>query len=224
MLVKEDQEILKKIQNLVDTLKYYQQAYYVESEPVVSDEEYDLLYDQYLEYVSHYPDLIRTHDLHVGIGSVDEDSKFQKVTHQHPMKSLKKITTLDGVQTQLNKWRVTGEDTFVIQLKIDGVSLSVHYKGGKLIQAITRGDGVTGEDVTHNALNIKNLPKQISIKEDIEIRGEVYIPKSVFEKEVLPKYPTFKNPRNATSDLFAKRMQKNPKTKVCISLLSIFIF
>jgi DNA ligase (NAD+) len=211
--ITEDKEILEKIKTLVDTLKYYQHAYYVESEPIVSDEEYDRLYDEYLEYVSHYPELIQKYNLHIGVGSLDEDNKFQKVTHKHPMKSLKKIVTLDGIQTQLNKWKVVGEDLFVIQLKIDGISLSVHYKDGKLVQAVTRGDGIVGEDVTHNAMNIRNLPKHINIAGNIEIRGEVYIPKSVFENEVLPKYPTFKNPRNATSGSIRQKNAEKSKDK-----------
>lgn len=193
------------LRDLVSQLNYHRYLYYENSTPVISDEAYDALYKKYLNLCQEQPNIIdQNPDLVVGVGYDPASRIFNKINHLEPMLSLKKIISLDDLQFQLDKW---GTDTKLnVQPKIDGVSLSLTYNNGVLLRAVTRGNGKTGDDVTHNVINIKNIPYQIPFNEHIEIRGEVYIPKSVFIK-VQEKYPELKNERNATS---GSLRQKDP--------------
>jgi DNA ligase (NAD+) len=192
-----EKPVLKKIKRLVDQLNFYKEMYY-EGYPKISDEEYDTLEEVYSKYVEEYPELIKEHSLIVGVGYKSSDRRLKEVKHSAPMLSLDKAKTLEDLLKKTNKWALNGNNLIVGQPKVDGVSLALRYDNGLLYQALTRKDGVIGQDVLHNVINIANIPKSIPYKGPIEIRGEAYIPKSVFQ-EVLKKYPDLENERNATT-------------------------
>lgn len=194
---------MERIKYLKEKLHQLNYEYYVLSQPSLSDATYDdlmkeliALEQQYLEYADPLSPSKR-----VG-GSVAEG--FQKVAHQRPMLSLGNAYSKEDLQDfilRINKEGYTPR--FVVECKIDGLAMSLRYEEGKLIQAITRGDGSIGEDVTNNIKTIRSLPLVLPSKESIEVRGEVYLPKVEFERmnaERLKKgEELFANPRNVAS-------------------------
>ncbi len=187
----------------VELLKKWAEAYYKEDNPLVSDEVYDKLYRAVEKFEEEHPELI------------DSDSPTQKVGGEvleefEKAKHLTKMWSMEDVfnDKELEEWvqrvyKNVGVCEFYCEPKFDGASLNLIYENGKLKQAITRGDGVIGEDVTHNAKAIKSIPKSINYQPLIEIRGEVLMPKYEFDKlneeRAKKGEPLFANPRNAAA-------------------------
>jgi len=187
----------------VETLKKWAYAYYVEDNPLASDEEYDKLYHQVLDYEKQNPTLIDPTSPTQRVGGVVLD-KFEKAKHNAKMWSMEDVFDKAQVQEWLDRvYKNIGKCSFFCEPKFDGASLNLQYDNGKLIKAITRGDGVIGEDVTANAKTIKSIPLSIDYDEFIEIRGEVVIKKDDFEtinnQRAKDNQPLFANPRNAAA-------------------------
>jgi len=189
----------------VETLKKWAYYYYVLDNPLVTDEEYDKLYHEVEEYEKNHPDEIDPSSPTQRVGDVVLEG-FEKAKHLSRMWSMEDVFNendfLDWVG-RVKRILGHGDFSFYIEPKFDGASLNLVYENGKLIRAETRGDGEIGEDVTLNAKTIKSIPLEIKEKSLIEIRGEVVIKKSDFEKlneeRIKEGEPTFANPRNAAA-------------------------
>ncbi|NVP17438.1 NAD-dependent DNA ligase LigA [Candidatus Gracilibacteria bacterium] len=222
-----DKKSLKKedIKVLQSLISYHSDLYYNKDEPIISDSEYDSLFKK-LEYLEElYKSDFKQTSL---IGSDVLESTFEKVAHSRPMISLdntydetdlrdfdervKKnidfspISILPGVsdyEINENIKKIKLNLDYCLEFKFDGLGVELIYKNGEFVQAITRGNGLEGEDVTINVLQIENIPKTIAYKEHLEVRGEVVMPNSVFEelnsKAKLDGTKIFSNPRNAAS-------------------------
>ncbi len=189
---------------LRDKLKKYNNEYY-NSNPSIDDSNYDNLKKKYDYLLSNNPELRRLDNL--GIGA-SPSNKFAKFRHYEPMLSLSNSFSLSDSEDFFNKAtnflkKKNSDYIFNVDCKIDGVSLSIIYKNNKLFKAITRGDGIIGEEITENVLGIKGIPKVLkNCKSDlIEIRGEVFFLRDDFEKlnNKFEKKNQFSNPRNAAS-------------------------
>ncbi|QZE12282.1 NAD-dependent DNA ligase LigA [Mycoplasma sp. Ms02] len=192
--------ILCKMQELIDQIEIWNDAYYNQDKPLVSDQVYDSKYQELLKLESGYPSMIQPNSPTLKIGGI-ASNKFTKFKHQAPMLSLDKaygeedlLKFEKNIKNHLSTYEIT------LEPKIDGLSIALHYQGGELVRAVTRGDGVIGEDVTENVYMIASIPKRITYLNDLEVRGEVFMPKSAFEtlnKNELEK--NFANPRNAAA-------------------------
>ena len=184
-------------------LNKYAHYYYVLDDPLTTDEVYDILYHEVLAYESAHPDAVLEGSPTQRVGGLVLD-KFTKAAHPSRMWSLEDIFNTEDLQKWLEKTgRLVEDISFYCEPKFDGASLNLIYEDGKFVQAITRGDGSIGEDVTQNAKTIQSIPMQITHLGRIEIRGEVVIFKSEFEKinEARTKNcePLFANARNAAA-------------------------
>jgi DNA ligase (NAD+) len=191
--------------NAVETLKKWAYHYYVLDDPLVTDEEYDRLYREVEEYEKNNPDKIDPSSPTQRVGDVVLEG-FEKAKHLTRMWSMEDVfNEKDFLDWVGRVERILGHKdfSFYVEPKFDGASLNLVYENGKLIRAETRGDGEIGEDVTLNAKTINSIPLEIKEKSLIEIRGEVVIKKSDFEKlneeRVKNNEPTFANPRNAAA-------------------------
>ena len=220
-------DIWERMDHLRKELERHNKLYYENDAPEISDFEYDAMLRELEDLEAKYPiyALPDSPTKHVG-GRVNE--KFSKVTHKNLMKSLGDVFSKDEVMEFIERVRSsvgTEELSFVVERKIDGLSVSVEYENGVLVRASTRGDGAVGEDITKNALTIKNLPKRIdSSIPYLEVRGEVYMPFDVFlrvnEQAELEGEKQFANPRNAAAGSLRQLNAKITKERE----LSIFVF
>ncbi len=190
-------------QSAVELLKKYSYHYYVLDDPITTDEEYDILYHKVVAYEHENPSHILSDSPTQRVGDQPQE-KFDKARHLSRMWSLEDLFNRDELDTWVNRiTKVYGNVTFGCEPKFDGASLNLIYEGGRLSQAITRGDGVEGEDVTQNAKTIQSIPLSIDYAGRIEIRGEVVIFKDDFEQineERLKNGESlFANPRNAAA-------------------------
>ena len=195
--------IEKRIDELVKLLNKASYEYYALDNPTITDQEYDSLMDELIRLETQNPSLVRSDSPTVKIGT-EVISEFKKVTHEIPMMSLGDIFNEEEVIAFDEKVRkIVPNPKYVCELKIDGLSVSLLYKNGHLVRGATRGDGTVGEDITHNVRTIKNVPLSLPEDIDIEVRGEIYMPKSSFEslnKERREKNEKeFANPRNAAA-------------------------
>lgn len=187
--------------NAVETLNLWAKAYYTLDNPIATDDEYDKLYHEVLEYENAHEDEILAYSptLRVG-GAISE--KFEKSAHIAPMWSMEDIFNNDEFIAWINRGLKFNND-FYVEPKFDGASLNLLYEDGILVKATTRGDGLIGENVTLNAKTITSIPLKIDYKESIEIRGEVVIKKSDFDlindERAKNSQPLFSNPRNAAA-------------------------
>jgi len=188
---------------LVERLNYYSKRYYVEDDPVVSDAEYDKLYNELLQFEADDPSII-VHDSPSQRVGDKPISGLDSITHEHRMLSLSNAYS----EEELNKFfdKIVKEipsATFVVEPKIDGAAIVLTYENGKLVRGATRGDGTNGEDVTHNVRTIRSLPLEIDYKEKLIVRGEVFMPVASFERlnriSSENNKKTFVNPRNAAA-------------------------
>ena len=193
----------KRIDELIKILNKASYEYYTLDNPSLTDQEYDSYYDELVRLETNNPHLVREDSPTVRIGGEVIDS-FKKVTHEVPMMSLGDIFNEDEVREFDARIRKTIKNPeYVCELKIDGLSVSLLYKNGKLVRGATRGDGTTGEDITHNVKTIKTIPLSLPQDIDIEVRGEIYMPKKSFEslneerRKIGEK--EFANPRNAAA-------------------------
>jgi len=187
----------------VALLNEYAHHYYVLDDPIASDEEYDRLYHAVLAYEESHPDEVRADSPTQRVGGTPLEG-FEKAAHLSRMWSLEDIFDAEGLQKWLERVAKLADNvTFYCEPKFDGASLNLIYEGGRLVQAITRGDGSVGEDVTHNVKTIRSVPLAIKYDGRIEIRGEVVIFKEEFdainrEREAAGE-ALFANPRNAAA-------------------------
>ena len=195
----EKEQYIKNVEKLITWAK----AYYVFDEPLASDEEYDKLARECLEFEKSNPSLAHPNSPNKRVGGYVLDS-FSKASHLSRMWSQEDVFNTKELEDWIK--RASKMETnleFFIQPKFDGASLNLIYENGLLKQAITRGDGTIGEDVTNNVLTIHSIPLKISEKSIIEIRGEVVIRKNDFEainqERLKNNEPTFANPRNAAA-------------------------
>ena len=196
-MTKEEYE--KNIEKLISWAK----AYYVDDEPIASDEEYDKLARECLEFENNNKNLINPNSPNRRVGGAILKG-FKKANHLSRMWSQEDVFNDKELEDWIKRASKVGENLeFFCQPKFDGASLNLIYENGILKQAITRGDGEVGEDVTQNAMTIQSIPLEISEKSLIEIRGEVVIKKSDFEtiniERLKKSEATFANPRNAAA-------------------------
>lgn len=189
-----------ELRTLIDR---YNHAYHVQDKPVVSDQEYDRAMQELLALENAFPEYydVNSPSLKVG-GAVLEG--FIKVKHQAQMLSLGNVYNQEELESFMSKIELQqGPLNWVVELKIDGLAMSVHYQDGRFIQAVTRGDGEVGEDVSANVRSIRSLPLTLSTLDSFEMRGEVYLPKAEFERINQEKQELgedlFANPRNAAA-------------------------
>ncbi len=188
---------------LIEILKKANYEYYVLDRPTITDQEYDKYMRELTNIEEKYPELKREDSPSSRVGGEVIDS-FKKVVHEKPMLSLSNVFNEDEIRefdSRISKELKSYE--YVCEPKIDGLSVSLIYKDGVLVRGATRGDGVTGEDITHNVKTIKNIPLTLNRKIDIEVRGEIYMSKDAFNKlnitRELNGEELFANPRNAAA-------------------------
>lgn len=198
-------KIENEIKNLINLLNDYSYQYYVEDNSTISDTQYDLLYKKLEKLENEFPEFIfkNSPTQRVGDKVLDE---FKKIEHSTPMLSLSNtfsIKELEDFDNRIKKALNKDNISYICELKIDGLAISIKYINGILHQAITRGDGVVGEDVTENIKTIQVIPKELNEDIDIEVRGEVYMPKKSFnilnKKREKENQQIFANPRNAAA-------------------------
>lgn len=174
----------KRIEELVALINKWNEEYYVENNPSVSDLEYDKALLELEKLEQEFPMFVLANSPTNFVGGFAEN-KFKKVIHEKPMLSLAKAYDYDEIEKyidNISKFVSVEDIQFSIEPKIDGLSISLVYENGKLVQATTRGDGIEGEDVTQNVYQIKSIPKAINYFKKLEVRGEVFIMKKDFEK------------------------------------------
>lgn len=191
----------EKIRELVEKLNRYSYEYYVQDNPSISDQEYDRLYRELELLEQEYPEYILKNSPTQRVGDVVLDH-LEKVTHDKPMLSLANAFSESELKDFHERIQRAGfNPEYTAELKIDGISLSLKYRNGILIQGATRGNGEVGENITANVKTIKTVPKFIKKNIDIEVRGEVYMRRDVFERHNKERTKNgeepFKNPRNA---------------------------
>lgn len=201
-------DIKDKIQKLKERINECNDYYYTKNISLISDKEFDTLLKELKELEDKYPEYKEENSPTMTVGKTDlKESKFSKVAHKKPMLSLSNTYNegeisdfTERVKKLLSKDK---KATYALELKLDGLSISVQYEKGILTRAVTRGDGTIGEDVTENIIEIDSIPKKLTKDIDIEIRGEVVLPISKFEllnkSRMENGEEVFANPRNAAS-------------------------
>ncbi len=190
-------EIIREADELASRLRHLQYEYYVLNKPGVSDQEYDRLFDRLLLIEQTYPHLKKDDSPTQRVGS-DLESSLPEVEHSIPVLSLDKGYTLEAVENWMNKTAANaGMDlSFIVEEKIDGVSIVLYYSDGRLVRAVTRGNGTVGNDVTENIRTIGSVPLRLSDDETVAVRGEIYLSKPDFEIVNENQDISYANPRN----------------------------
>lgn len=192
-----------RMNELVDLLNRYADEYYRLDRPSVSDAEYDRLYRELLELEKANPDQVLPHSPTHRVGGKILDG-FEKFTHQYPLYSLQDAFSKEELEAFDQRIRKEfPQATYICELKIDGLSISLTYEAGRLLVGATRGDGSVGENITENLKRVKDIPLTLPEPLDITVRGECYMPKTSFERVNLERQkkgePEFANPRNAAA-------------------------
>lgn len=199
----------ERIYTLRQQLHEHNHRYYVENNPIISDQEFDFMMHELQNLEALHPELYDANSPTMRVGS-DITKEFRQVAHRHPMLSLANTYSEQDVEEWYNQVKkgLEGEDFEVCcEMKYDGLSISLTYEEGRLVQAVTRGDGVQGDDVTVNVKTIRSIPlvlkEGLGYPENFEIRGEILMPWTSFnrlneEREEIGEQP-FANPRNAAS-------------------------
>lgn len=196
-------KVSKRMKELIDIINKAAYEYYTLDKPSITDQEYDRYMQELMKLEESYPSLKQENSPTVRIGG-EVIEGFEKVVHEKPMMSLSNVfNEADIVNFDERIKKEVSHPQYVCELKIDGLSVSLLYKKGKLVRAATRGDGVTGEDITHNAKTIKTIPLTLPKEIDIEVRGEIYMSKDSFyalnEERGFEGKELFANPRNAAA-------------------------
>ncbi|WXR62677.1 NAD-dependent DNA ligase LigA [Peptostreptococcaceae bacterium AGR-M142] len=222
--IKED--IKKKIDELVEILKEHNYYYYVLDEPKISDIEYDKMLKELIELETNNPQFLRNDSPSVRVGG-QALSKFEQTRHIKPMLSLSNAFSKEDLMDfdkRVKDNLGTNNVSYVVELKIDGLSVALTYENGEFILGATRGDGQVGEIITSNLKTVKSIPLKLKEDIDLTVRGEVFIPKVQFEKlnEIQEQNDDkiFANPRNAAA---GSLRQLNPKIAAKRNL-DIFVF
>ncbi len=210
--------VAQQIEKLREEIRRHEELYYVLDNPEISDVEYDALLEKLQELEQQYPDQITADSPTQRVGGRPAES-FAKVVHRRPMLSLDNSYNIDELRAFDQRCRRLAEGRtfeYIAELKIDGLSLALHYENQILARGVTRGDGRIGEDVTQNARTIRSVPLRLRAKKtpaeisnrksempQLEVRGEVFIPRKVFERINAEREeqdePRFANPRNAAA-------------------------
>ncbi len=202
--------VVAQMRQLIQLLAQHNHAYYVMDQPTIEDSEYDQLFHQLKALEQQHSDLIQPDSPINKVGGKPL-SKFENITHAVPMLSLGNVFNQEDLfafARRIEERLPNQKIEYDVELKFDGLAISLWYENGVLVRGVTRGDGETGEDITQNVKTIRNLPKVLSsekgaIPELLEVRGEVLMPKSGFEKlnaeNEAKGEKTFANPRNAAA-------------------------
>ncbi len=219
-------EDIKKIEDeikyLTDAILKAQKAYYVDSNLIISDKEYDRLFDRLLYLEEKYPQFKDINSPALRIGS-DLDNKLPEIAHSTPILSLDKCYTSSELSEWIikNREKLNGEMSVIIEPKIDGAGVVLYYENGRLAYALTRGNGLSGNEITNNIKTIKSVPLTVDYKKKFAVRGEVYINKNDFsdfnEKYTDGKYS---NPRNLASGAIRRIKSK----EAALFPLNVFIY
>ncbi|MCQ2441455.1 MAG: NAD-dependent DNA ligase LigA [Clostridia bacterium] len=212
----------KRASELTKSIRHHNELYYNQDAPEIEDFEYDALMRELKNIEKEYPELITPDSPTQKVGGVALNL-FSPVTHSVKMESLQDVFSTEELRDFGGKIDIS-RTAFSVEPKIDGLSVSLEYENGKFVRGSTRGDGTVGEDVTANLLQIESIPKEIDFSGELEVRGEVYMPKDSFLKlverqELLGENPP-KNPRNAAA---GSLRQKNSAITASRGL-DIFIF
>ena len=223
-----DIEAKERIKKLRATLEYHAKKYYDEDKPEITDYEYDMMMNELKSLEKQFPELIDKESLTQKVGGHVKEG-FKQVEHEVPLQSLQDVFSYDELRDFDDRVKKQLHDgganlKYVVETKIDGLSMAIEYKDGKFVRAATRGNGLIGEDVSANALTIKSIPKELKEPINIIVRGEVFIGSKEFEKlneerEVLGQ-ALFANARNAAAGSLRQLDSKITKTRP----LDIFIF
>ncbi|HUQ33903.1 MAG TPA: NAD-dependent DNA ligase LigA [Pyrinomonadaceae bacterium] len=204
------QTIEREIQRLRDELRRHEELYYVHASPEISDAEYDALLASLQQLEAEHPELVTPDSPTQRVGGRPAEG-FTEYVHRHPMLSLENSYNIEDLRAFDERCRRLSDGRkfeYVAELKIDGLSISLHFEEGMLMRGVTRGDGRVGEDVTQNARTIRSIPLKLKAAEkkvgtDVEVRGEAYLSRSAFEKINVEReeesLPRFANPRNAAA-------------------------
>ena len=192
-----------QIELLRERLNRYNYEYFVLDNPSVSDQEYDALMKELIKLENEHPEHFDPNSPSQRVGGQIQ-AKFKKVIHAIPMLSLGNAFTYDELRDFDRKIKNEVDNyTYVVEVKIDGLSVSLKYSGGALVLAATRGDGVVGEDITANARTIRSIPLAIPYQGDVEVRGEIFMGNQAFTElnnlKLAAGEEPFKNPRNAAA-------------------------
>ena len=202
----ETNNILVEIESLRRQLNYHNHKYYVENSPEISDYDFDCLMRRLMDLEAEYPQYYDPLSPSVRVGS-DRTSEFTSVAHRYPMLSLSNTYSIEELSAFIERIeQQEGITEFVCELKFDGTAISLTYEKGRLVRAVTRGDGTTGDDVTANVKTIRSIPLTLSgddIPELFEIRGEIFMPYASFDRLNSEREnngePLLANPRNAAA-------------------------
>ena len=193
----------ERMKELVELLNRYATEYYTSDNPSVSDSEYDRLYRELVELEKAHPYQVLPESPTHRVGGKILDG-FEKYSHQYPLYSLQDAFSreeLDAFDARVRK--ELDEVTYICELKIDGLSISLTYEQGIFVAGATRGDGSVGENITENLKRVKDIPLSLPEKLDITVRGECYMPRASFNQVNLARQengePEFANPRNAAA-------------------------
>lgn len=215
------ESVREEYENLADLVRKYRFAYYQEDAPLVTDAEFDELFRRLEEIEALHPELVSNDSPTQEVGG-EVSAAFAAVEHLQRMYSLEDVFSLEELQAWLAKAEASvakigngaGGPVWLTELKIDGLAVNLLYRDGKLVRAATRGDGFTGEDITHNVLTIKEIPQELTgtgFPPEMEIRGEVFIPSTAFaefnEALIEAGKAPLANPRNAAA---GSLRQKDP--------------
>ena len=194
---------IDRIKELRTLLKRYSYEYYTLDRPTVPDSEYDQLFRELQDLEEKHPEMYDPDSVTQRVG-FEILSEFKKITHERPMLSLGDVFSYDELRDWSKKITdIYGPVEYCAEYKIDGLAMSLIYENGAFVQAVTRGDGITGEDVTSNVRTIQSIPMRIPYRQRYDIRGEVYMPKSSFNRVNRERRANgeeeFANPRNAAA-------------------------
>ena len=226
----EKTEAKKRIIELRAILEYHARKYYDEDSPEISDYEYDMLMNELKALEREFPEFITKDSLTQKVGGTVKEG-FEKVEHEVPLQSLQDVFDYEEIYDFDRRMRKSAKEfnkplEYVVETKIDGLSVSLEYKQGIFIRGATRGNGLIGEDVTDNLKTVKTIPKRLKEDVDIIVRGEVFISKADFDKmneerEILDE-PLFANARNAAAgslrQLDSKEASKRPLNIYCFNV------
>ena len=193
---------MDRMNEIIEILNKSNYEYYILDKPTITDQEYDRYMQELIKIESLHPDWVRDDSPTKRVGN-EVISEFKKIVHEKPMLSLSNVFNEDEVRNFDEKIKKEVTPNYVCELKIDGLSVSLLYENGKLVRGATRGDGVTGEDITHNVKTIKTIPLILPQPLNIEVRGEIYMSKKSFNKlneiRKVNGEELLANPRNAAA-------------------------
>ncbi|MFO7731450.1 MAG: NAD-dependent DNA ligase LigA [Spirochaetia bacterium] len=214
-------EARQEVERLSELLHRYQREYYIDGRPSVSDLEYDRLFDRLAELEAQYPELKRPDSPTQRVGTEPTDT-FPEVEHTVPVLSLDKAYSSDEVADWIHRTSKRSGQTlsFVVEEKIDGVAIVLYYKAGRLMRAVTRGNGFVGNDITANVKTIRTVPLRLPEAIDVAVRGEIYLPKDRFEELNRKMETPYANPRN----LAAGSLRRIKSSEVARIPLNMFAY